>query len=829
MDLEHDPDVWIERDDTGVRQVLHLARPFGPAHVASETDLTLLYLHTHASVFKLDRAVLPPVAGMPPLPFRARLARACLTIPLLGRMFGSSFADGIRLAKAFTLVRLRNDSVAVTSLQVERVHVGWWDFIDLPVWGASIRVMVARSPLRVTAVYSTLRADAPAIVSRPRFPATPGDAGKELGIPVEDVEGVFMRAPAARGMRPRAEDLGPVLVRRRLEYPASGTKVGRWLPYREHVDLVSQTVVRRGVIASHATGLVFTVDPSSQTARARPRPYRPAGELDAFRVARPLRDLAAPVSGQQRLEGLRVYVAPDNPLGIAPPTEAVGASFDYTSRSDDFAAVSAYYHCDAACRMVEALGFSLADYFAANVAAGEFPLRLVHRAPIRPGRAVFDGRTVNAQVVGGGGSHVVGEIRFAFGDVSDWARAPLGIAADARFAWHEFGHVLLIAATGEPEFPFAHSAGDALAAIICDLDSRIGELAAPWRGVTFPWIEALRRHDRKPDDGWAWHGSLYSAIRDVRDAGGYRGEQILSSTLFRLYRALGGDALRVANVPDLVRRRAAAAYTVYLIVSAIKALGDASGSEGLDAYGLAGAMIALDIATHALLPDHALYPPFKALARRGGAVHKVVRWAFERQGLYAPGSGARIWDGPGDAPPVDVYIEDRQARGGHYDYTANWSTDPPDLRVARQPNPGAPDANPRRNTPNYVFVRVQNRGTDPMPLPATVRVFTTRQPGANPPRWRLAPGPPNRWREALPATGGTNAAVVASGAFVDFGPFEWRPDTLGRHAVLACVDAPGDRCNALVPTYACAVGPTRIVDLAPLDNNIGFRNVIVVP
>src|SRR5262249_10077040 len=160
----------------------------------------------------------------------------------------------------------------------------------------------------------------------------------------------------------------------------------------------------------------------------------------------------------------------------------------------------------AAFRMIEALGFPPAVYFAANMKAGKYPIRVVHRAPMPPGPAVFDGRAVNAQVVQGpilSDPNVVQEIRFALGDLSDLpdsipldvpANPPntiaLGIAADARFVWHEFGHALLVAATGALELPFAHSAGDALAAIICDLDSRIGELAAPSRGVTFPWVEA---------------------------------------------------------------------------------------------------------------------------------------------------------------------------------------------------------------------------------------------------------------------------------------------------------------------------------------------------
>ena len=835
MDIEHDPDVRIQRDGDAVRQVLHLARPFTHDAVESAANLVALYLHVHARLFGLDRLSLPPVAVMPPVPFWAALARFLGSLPVLGRLLWPLLTRGARLDPEPSLVTVRNrESVAVIFRQVLRVYVGLRD-VDIPVRGAGIRVMVALSPLRVTGAYSTLRTDlAPAIRSRP-FPITAEAAADAFNIPRDTVEGLFIDGRPATPGGPRSQGLAPVLVYGRMDDPGLGdANEGRRLPHREYLDLVSRTVVRREVLASHVRGLAFTVDPCSQDPQAvpLPAPYRPAGDLDPYRTHQPLWNLTPPAPGaQQQLRGPRVYVAQDNPLGIAPPTQPVGANFDYTSRSNHFAAVSAYYHCDAAFRMIEALGFPPANYFAANVAAGKFPIRVVHRAPISPGRAVFDGRTVNAQVVPviPRNDNVVDELRFAFADLSDPVAAPLGIAADARFVWHEFCHALLIAATGAAEFPFAHSAGDALAAIICDLDSRIGELAPAWRGVTFPWVEALRRHDRAVGEGWGWHGSLYSPVRDMRDPAGYRGEQILSSTLFRLYRALGGDAKLASSAPDLVPRRAAAAYTVYLIVRAIKGLGPVATTPAGDADALARALMEADVTTSFLLPDQNLFPPFTAPERRGGAVHKVVRWAFERQGLYAPPAGPRPWNAPGQPEAVDVYIEDRHPRRGEYDYTTNWDTDQPHVRIAAQPNPGDPDASPRANTPSYVFVRVQNRGIDPSPAAATMKVFAARAPGPNPPDWRLAPGPPNPWVELAAIPGAVTTAVVIPGASVDFGPFEWRPQAPVRHGLLACVDAPGDRCNALVLTYACAVGPTPLAHLVPFDNNIGYRGVVVLP
>jgi hypothetical protein len=826
MPIEHDPDVRIEREGTVVRHVLYLSQPFQSDAAHSAVELAKLYLNDQASLFGLDPSSLPADPATPALPLWTSLRRRLRAVPVLGRLFGPHLGAGIQIGPDPTVITVRNgQSVAVIFPQIQRQDIGSVElpFVDLPLWGAGIRVMIASAPLRVTAVASTLRPEVPRARASRRFPPTAEAAAQEFNIPQEAVHGLFVHEnPAAQDREP----LTPTLVYARMDDPLLSVPTeGRALAYREYLDLLSGTVFQRDVLASHAgpvTGLAFTVDPPSQTAQLEPGPYRPAGELDLYRTPHHLRDLA--VVNPQRLSGARVYVAQDNPLGITPPTRPSGASFDFTSRSNHFAAVSAYVHGDAAFRMVEALGFSAAEYFAANVVAGLWPMRLVHRAPIRPGRAAFDGQTVNAQVVADVQLGVVREIRFAFGDLSD-VGAPLGIAADTRFVWHELCHALLIAATTSPEFGFAHSAGDALAAIICDLDSQVQ--ASPWRGVTFPWVEALRRHDRPAVDGWAWHGSLYSRRRDIRDPGGYRGEQILSSTLFRLFQALGGDATLVGGAPDLVVRRAAAAYTVYLIVRVIRALGPVGFVPTTTPYILAGALMDADISTPFLLPDPALFRPFRARVRRGGAAHKVVRWSFESQGLWAPGMGAQTWNGRGEPEAYDVYIED--GRQGEYGYTAQWEAVPPHLRVAAQPNVNDPDAPPHSNTTSFVFVRVSNRGADLNPAaPATVRIFVARAPGT-PRRWRLAPGPANPWVELAPHPGAVTPALVPRGASVEFGPFEWRPAALGGHDVLACVDAPGDRCNALQPTYACAVGPTRLAHLVPFDNNIAYRRIVVVP
>ena len=81
-----------------------------------------------------------------------------------------------------------------------------------------------------------------------------------------------------------------------------------------------------------------------------------------------------------------------------------------------------------------------------------------------------------------------------------------------------------------------------------------------WRFATFPWVDQSRRHDRDVRQGWSWTGALYRkelffAPPNLSNKRGYWAEQLLSSSLFRLYRAVGGDTEKTDNagqaIPDI--------------------------------------------------------------------------------------------------------------------------------------------------------------------------------------------------------------------------------------------------------------------------------------
>ena len=157
-----------------------------------------------------------------------------------------------------------------------------------------------------------------------------------------------------------------------------------------------------------------------------------------------------------------------NPPNINPPT----GNFSYSVPTDDFAAVNAYHHCDAAFRMVQEMGFDIRNYFDGT----NFPVPVDHRSDFGDGSCPL-GNCVNARADGNWSFTGSGGFQFALAAEN----CKVGIAADRRVVLHEFGHALLWDSVHSPNFGFAHSAGDSLAAILLDPESR-----SPDRFQTFP-------------------------------------------------------------------------------------------------------------------------------------------------------------------------------------------------------------------------------------------------------------------------------------------------------------------------------------------------------
>ena len=442
---------------------------------------------------------------------------------------------------------------------------------------------------------------------------------------------------------------------------------------------------------------------------------------------------------------------------IPPPEEEDPDHFCYSSVTDNFSAVNAYYHLNEAYQMLENMGFNTANYFDGT----QFPIPVDHRGKGGARNASCEGNATND-----------GTGKYLFGLAQ--AGRPVGIAADRRVVLHEFGHALLWDHVSWPNFGFAHSAGDSIAVILSDPDSR-----APDRGLSFPFpVPTLdRRHDRDVAT-WAWGGN--------NDNGHYDSEQILSTTLFRLYQAFGGAD------HDIDIRRFAARYIVYLIVAATGTLTSVTNPNDPE-----------DFAQELM---HADRDTIDFEGHPGGAVHKLIRWSFERQGAYQPPAAVPPHTTPGAPPEVDVFIDD--GRNGEYEYLPNfentmdvWNRLEADGSQAHQ----VPDVLGH----NFLYTRIRNRGTQHADN-VVVKVYQGR--AGSDLVW------PDDWDPLITEELAVNGGIASEGQAV-VGPFEWQPAREGHVSILISASADGDPSNA---DTVMGVPHWRLV---PFDNNIAIRNL----
>ncbi|MCU0836880.1 MAG: hypothetical protein MUC77_21005 [Chromatiaceae bacterium] len=566
--------------------------------------------------------------------------------------------------------------------------------------------------------------------------------------------------------------------------------------WRALVELETNSILYLRPMVAYVNGYVFEEDPITKSGIAQsdpatgtvvPNSAASNPTLNPYRDDVVLQNLDAPASGTQHLSGSFAEVTQVEGPDIDPPTEPMGTNFHYQVRTNDFASVSGYFHVDRIFRTMQDLGFDVGTYMSNT----NFPIPVDIRC--------FD--DINAHCVGDGMGGV-GHVGYGLMDLTDTTN-PLGRACDPRVHLHEvLGHGILYEAVDSPNMGFVHSAGDSLAFIYFDPVSQCKgvdgtPLGKPGdlRFTYVPWHPTLnRRADRDVAAGWAWGGSM--------DDGGYKSEEILSTTLFRLYRSIGGDHT------NLGRRQFASRMTMYLIMRAIGDLTPATDPQY--ARDFAAALMAADALN------------WTSEGVFGGAYHKVIRWAFEKQGEYqtplvTTGSPA---DGTittaGDPPDVDVYIDD--GRAGEYEFqhvhwhaSTIWNRRAADGIDAHQ--------EPELGSTNYAYVKIKNRGTQQAQNVVVYGYHTKPGAGLNWPGDFDALGTPSINVGTLNANN-TEEKIV--------GPFEWTPNIngYGHDCMLMVVKAGGDAANIDNFTAGETIPEWRLV---PSDNNIGQRNVNPIP
>ena len=702
--------------------------------------------------------------------------------------------------------------------------------LALPVWGGSVSIQMRRDPFRVLSASSTALPDVK--VSAPAggdvdglLGITPAQLARALGLTAKsdafdraslaiDRRELFIyrfrednRLTLADELTADAEAESGVHHHHYEQPPLPPTPTGivdgrdyvvaavyfvlgvpnipdlHWVAL---VEAKTRAVLKLRAFVATVEGLVFTQDPL--TLAGGPPTSAADAALDPLRSSVVLRGLDPPVGGSYSLTGNLVTIKDVEPPPIAPPTELVGTDFDFLSRTDNFAAVNAYYHADRFFRVMHEFGFDLNVYFGGTL----LPTVVDHRG--------LGGAVVNAHCLGNG-AYGIQQTTFALADLTNVAQ-PLGIACDYRVVLHELaGHGTLYNHVNWPNFGFAHSAGDSVGVLLNDFDTK-----APDRFMSFPWLYGYvpRRHDRTPAAGWGWAGAIALAPFSALDAGGYNNEQILCTTHFRIYRSIGGDSTEQAV------REFAGRYVAYLILRLIGSLTAPTNPPNATVY--ASDLIAADAGD------------WTAAGEVGGCYWKVIRWAFEKQGLYQPAATPKPNNNIGPPPPVDVYIDD--GRHGEYSYVASddyydvqrfWENT--EVWNRHHPDGGLEHQTPIVGTSNYAYARVRNRGT------STATNITVRG-------WHCRPAAgliwPDDWKP-MTTTSLTVPSLVPGGQTI-VGPFDWHPEELGHECMLIGASAAGDRANNdPVTGLPCATGPTPIWRLVPCDNNLGLRGLIPVP
>jgi hypothetical protein len=599
-----------------------------------------------------------------------------------------------------------------------------------------------------------------------RFDGRPGPHRDDLPRP-EGEEAA--EAVAGEGTTPPFPDIPPVdtSIEPGRTYLCAEMIVRHPLPgYGDLVWLLLAEVETGSVLyiecqTCFVNGLVFRVDPQVGSGDVSVTSDDSDAILRNHDSSEVLDDLEAPVGGTQKLRGAFVEIEEVEAPNATPPTRPSGSDFDFAPRTDDFAAVSAYYHQTELFHRIADLGFPIAGYFDGT----RFPIPVDHRGT--------GADTINAHWApnGVGGT---GHQCYALCDLTNTAQ-PLGRAVDPWVHWHEMGgHGTLGDHVGKGTFEFAHSAGDGLAALQMDPESAL-------RGTDkrFQYAPFRPGTPRRFDRTWQWGGP--------EDDKGYGSEQILATCHFRIYRSIGGD-----HEHDLGRRLFASRAATYLILRAIGQLTPVTSPGTADLW--------CEQLQKADLEN------WLSEGLSGGAYNKVIRWAFEKQGSYG-----------GTPPAVDVYIDD--GRAGEYDFQpVHWANQSMWNRNAPDGLPGHQNA--VAGAENYFYVKVKNRGTSASGA-VTVQGYHCL-PGAGL-TW------PDDFTAMSPAAGLTVPSVPANDAGeVILGPFAWTPveNVHGHDCALMIATTAGDPSNVAHITGAESIEEWRLV---PNDNNVGQRNVTIVP
>jgi hypothetical protein len=268
-------------------------------------------------------------------------------------------------------------------------------------------------------------------------------------------------------------------------------------------------------------------------------------------------------------------------------------------------------------------------------------------------------------------------------------------------------------------------------------------------------------------------------------------------------------------------------YVVYLILRGIATMGSASTHPTSTADGFVTQLINADVATTTFATPERLFI--------GGAAGKVIRWAYQQQGLYADPSTSYPVDAPGLSQDVDIYIDDRAARHGGYEplryLDRDWYAARSRMLVVGTLGDTDPLSKAKAGAQAFLLVFLNNCGRTTSGN-VTARAWVAQiSSGGQIPGWH------NSGWQPLTLSASPAATVVdpnsAGGGPAGPWVFEWTPAAAGkRYALLAeatCQDDPSNIDPATgLPCATVTTGGADASDIAYLvscDNNLGLIEV----
>ena len=174
----------------------------------------------------------------------------------------------------------------------------------------------------------------------------------------------------------------------------------RVLHWTAIIDVESLSVLYLIPYTSGVNGMVLEAEPV--TTNGGPPPSGTNATLNPIRVSAVLPGLAPPVAGTQSLAGDNVQLSDVEDPAIAAPTEPTGTDFNFNARTDNFAAVNAYYLSDKFFRLLDGMGFTRAGYFGSTT----FPTPVDHRE-----LKTTTPRPMHIALLGTVSTHIAGECR----------------------------------------------------------------------------------------------------------------------------------------------------------------------------------------------------------------------------------------------------------------------------------------------------------------------------------------------------------------------------------------------------------------------------------